>query len=132
MTNVVPNFQMRHDLQFGYKDVTATSGFSPDLTKFLYSQPTLNVSGSSANNYAVSVSFANNVQCINFTGGVRTATLQSATLAQQGVVYTFANTSGTYPVSIQLDNGGTVGGLNIYPLNSGTIIQFQFNGTNLS
>jgi hypothetical protein len=131
MTNLIPNFQMRHDVQVGYKDVTATSGFSPDLTRFLYSLPTLNVSGSSANNYAVTVSFANNIQCINFTGGVRTATLQSATLAQQ-VVYTFANTSGTYPVSIQLDNGGTVGALGIYPLNSGTIIQFQFNGTNLS
>jgi hypothetical protein len=130
MTNVIPNFQMRHDIQTGYKDLNAVGGFSQDLTKFLYSQPTLNVSGSSANNYAVTISFANNIQCINFTGA-RTATLQSATLAQQ-VVYTFANTSGTYPVSIMLDNGGTIGGLSIYPLNSGTIIQFQFNGTNLS
>ena len=131
MTNAVPNFQIRHDVQFGYKDVTSTSGFSPDLTKFLYSQPTLNVFGSSANNYAASVSFANNIRCINFTGGVRLATIQAATLATQ-TTYTIANTSGTFPVSVQLDNGGTVGGLGIYPLNSGTIIQFQFDGTNLS
>ena len=130
MTNVIPNFQLTHDVQFGFKDVTSIGGFSPDLTKFFYNQPTSNVSGSSASNYAVTVSFANNIQCINFIGGVRVATLQSATLASQ-VAYTFANTSGTYPVSIQLDNNGTIGGLSIYPLNSGTIIQFQFNGTNL-
>jgi len=131
MTNVIPNFQLTHDVQFGFKDVTSIGGFSPDLTKFLYSRPTLNISGSSANNYAVSVSFANNIQCINFIGGVRVATIQSATLALQ-TTYTFANTSGTFPVSLQLDNGGTIGTLSIYPLNSGTIIQFQFNGTNLS
>ena len=111
--------------------MNAVGGFSQDLTKFLYSLPTLNVSGSSANNYTASVSFANNIQCINFTGGVRLATIQAATLATQ-TTYTIANTSGTFPVSIQLSNGGTVGGLGIYPLNSGTIIQFQFDGTNLS
>jgi hypothetical protein len=129
MTNVIPNFQMRHDVQYGYKDVTATSGFSPDLTKFLYSLPTLNVSGSTANNGAVTVSFAN-IVCVNFIGGVRVATIQSASLATQ-TAYVLANTSGSYSLNLQLDNGGTIGGLSIFPLNSGNIVQFQFNGTNL-
>jgi hypothetical protein len=132
MTNVIKNWSLLDTIKVGYKDVTAVGGVSPDLTKFLYSLPTLNISGSSANNYAVSVSFANGIQVINFAGGVRLATIQSSTLSAQVAAYTFANTSGTYPVSIQLDNGGLVGGVSVYPLNSGTIIQFSFNGTNLS
>jgi hypothetical protein len=131
MTNVIRSFELGDTIRTGFKDVTATGGMTQDLTKFLYNLPTLNVSGSSANNYIASVSFANNIQCINFIGGVRLATILSATLVAQNP-YIFANTSGTFPVSLELDNGGTIGGLSIYPLNSGTIIQFQFSGGNLS
>ena len=131
MTNVIRNYSLLDTLKTGYKDVTAVGGVSPDLTKFLYSLPTLNVSGSSANNYTASVSFANGTQVINFIGGVRLATIQSATLATLTAYY-FVNTGGAFPVSIQMSNGGTIGGSAIYPLNSGTIVQFQFDGTNLA
>jgi hypothetical protein len=131
MTNVLKNYELLSSVRTGYKDVTAVGGISVDLTKYLYNLPTLNISGSSANNYVASVSFANGIQCINFIGFVRLATIQSATLLQQAV-YTFANTSGTYPVSVQLDSGGTIGGLTVYPLNSGTIVQFLYSGGNLS
>jgi hypothetical protein len=131
MTNVLRNYSFQDTIKTGYKDVTATGGMTQDLTKFLYSLPTLNVSGSSANNYAVTVSFANNISCINFIGGVRVATVQAASLAAQ-TGYIFANTSGTFPVSLQLDSGGLIGGLSIYPLNSGTIVQFSYSGGNLS
>ena len=131
MTNVIKNYSFLDTVKFGYKDVTAVGGFSPDLTKFLYSLPTLNVSGSTANNGAVTVSLANGIQCINFIGGVRLATLQSATLTAQAA-YVFANTSGSYSMNMQLDNGGLIGGLSVYPLTSGSIIQFGWNGTNLS
>jgi hypothetical protein len=132
MTSSIPNYTFKETVKVGYKDVNAIGGFSEDMTKYLYSLPTLNVSGSSANNYAVSVSFANQIQCLNFIGGVRLATLQSATLTQQSAVYIFANTSGTFPVSLKLDNNGTIGGLSVYPLNSGTIARFTFDGTNLN
>ena len=87
--------------------------------------------GSTVNNGAVTVNFANGIQCVNFTGGVRLATLVSSSLTAQAV-YVFANTSGSYSMNMQLDNGGTIGGLSIFPLNSGNIVQFQFNGTTLS
>jgi hypothetical protein len=125
------NFEFGPTIQTGFKDLNAIGGVSQDLTKFLYNLPTLNVSGSSANGYAVTVSFANNISCINFIGGVRVATIQAASLAAK-TPYILANTSGTYPVSLQLDNGGTIGGLGIFPLNSGTIIQFSYSGGNLS
>jgi len=132
MTNVFSSYSRGPNIQIGYKDVNAVGGISVDLTKFLYSLPTLNVAGSSANNGAASVSFANGIQCINFIGGVRVATLLSATLTGVATPYVFANTSGTYPVSLQFENGATIGGLSIYPLNSGAIVQFGWNGTNLS
>ncbi len=131
MTSVRSNYSIPDTIKIGYKDVTAVGGMSVDLTKFLYSLPTLNVAGSSANNYVATVSLAN-VQCINFIGGVRVATLQSATLTGVATPYIFANTSGTYPVILQFDNGATIGGLNAYILNSGAIVQFGWNGTNLS
>jgi hypothetical protein len=130
MTNIVRNYSIPDTIKIGYKDVTAVGGMSVDLTKFLYNLPTLNVSGSSQQPSA-SVSLAN-VQCVNFIGGVRVATLQSATMAGANTPYVFANTSGTYPVSIQFDNGATIGGLSVYPLNSGVIVQFGWNGTNLN
>jgi hypothetical protein len=132
MANVIRNYSVLDTIRVGYKDITGVGGVSVDLTKYLYSLPTLNVSGSSANNGAVTVSLANGILCINFIGGVRLATIQSATLSAQVAAYTFANTSGAYPVGIQLDNGGLVGGVSVYPLNSGTITQLSFNGTNLS
>ncbi len=131
MTSVRSNYSIPDTIKIGYKDVTAVGGMSVDLTKFLYSLPTLNVAGSSANNYVATVSLAN-VQCINFIGGVRVATLQSATLTGVATPYIFANTSGTYPVILQFDNGATIGGLSVYVLNSGTIVQFGWNGINLS
>jgi hypothetical protein len=131
--NVSNNYSMLNTIRFGYKDLTSSSGVSPDLTKFLYTLPMLNVSGSSANNYVASVSFANGIQCINFIGGVRVATIQSATLISTPTVpYLFANTSGTFPVVLLLDNNGTISGQNQYVLNSGTIVQFQYSGGNLS
>jgi hypothetical protein len=133
MTNVIRNYSLLDTLKTGYKDLTAVGGVSQDLTKFLYSLPTLNVSGSSANNYAVTVSFANGVLCVNFIGGVRTATILSATLnLSPSMPYLFANTSGTFPVALQLDNNGTIAGQNQYILNSGAIVQFQFSGGNLA
>ena len=67
----------------------------------------------------------------NFIGGVRLATLQGGTLTQQAV-YIFANTGGTFPVNLQLDNGGTIGGQTVYILNSGVVVRFTFNAANLS
>src|SRR6266404_661884 len=130
MTNVRSNYSIPDTIKIGYKDVTAIGGMSVDLTKFLYSLPTLNVSGSSQQPN-VTVSLAN-VQCVNFIGGVRVATLQSATLTGVATPYIFANTSGTYPVILQFDNGATIGGLSVYVLNSGAIVQLGWNGTNLS
>lgn len=130
MTNVIRSFALGDTIKTGFKDVNAVGGVTQDLTKFLYSLPTLNVGGSSSNNGAVTVSFANNVQCINFIGGVRLATLVSSSLVQ-AAMYVFANTSGSYSLNMQLDNGGTIGGSSIFSLNSGNIVQFQFNGTNL-
>jgi hypothetical protein len=133
MTNVLKNYSLLDTIKVGYKDVTAVGGVSPDLTKFLYSLPTLNVSGSSANNYTASVSFANGIQAINFIGGVRIATILSATLnPAPSMPYLLANTSGTFPVVLQLDNNGTIAGQNQYILNSGAIVQFQFSGGNLA
>jgi hypothetical protein len=131
MTSSIPNYTFKETVKVGYKNVNAVGGFSEDLTKYLYSLPTLNVGGSSATN-TLSLSLANGVQCLNFIGGARLLILQSATLTQQSAVYIFANTSGTYPVSIQLDNGGTIGGLSVYLLNSGAIVRFTFDGTNLN
>ena len=130
MTNVRSNYSIPDTIKVGYKDVTAVGGMSVDLTKFLYSLPTLNVSGTSQQPN-VTVSLAN-VQCVNFIGGVRVATLQSATMSGANTPYVFANTSGTYPVSVQFDNGATIGALVAYPLNSGAIVQFGWNGTNLA
>jgi hypothetical protein len=130
MTNPIPNYSLRDTVRTTYKNVNVVSGYSEDLTKYLYSLPTINVSGSSATN-SLSVSLVG-VQCVNFVGGARALILQSATLSQQSTVYVFANTSGTYPVSLLLDNNGTIGGLSIYPLNSGTIARFTFDGTNLN
>ena len=109
MTNVVKNYSFLDDVKFGYKDVTASGGMTQDL--FLYNQPTLNVSGSSANGYAASISFANGIQVINSIGGVRVATIQSATLAVPSpypAAYIFANTGGNFPVSIKLDYGSRI------------------------
>ena len=46
-------------------------------------------------------------------------------------VYLFVN-SQPGVVTLQLDNGGTVGGQAIYVLAFGAPIKFQFDGTNLS
>jgi hypothetical protein len=130
MTSTIPNFAARETVRTTYKDVTATSGYTEDLTRYLNTLPTVKIGGASATN-SLSVSLAG-VQCLNFIGGARLLILQSATLTQQSVVYILANTSGTFPVSVQLDNNGTIGGLSVYPLNSGAIARFTFDGTNLS
>jgi hypothetical protein len=91
--------------------------------------PTLVVSRSTAEPVTKSVSFANNIQCVNFVAGM-IANLQSATLTNSAV-YLFVNT-GSGVVNLILDNGGTVGGLAIYNLKPGAAIEFGFNGTNLS
>jgi len=91
--------------------------------------PTLVVSRSTADPVRQKISFANNIQCVNFVAGM-IANLQSATLTNTAV-YLFVNT-GSGVVNLILDNGGTVGGVAIYNLMPGQAIEFAFNGTNLS
>ena len=91
--------------------------------------PTLTIGRSSGEPQPKSISFAHNIQCINFINPV-SALLQSATLTAN-VFYLFANT-GLGQVTLALDNGGTVGTLATYILVSGQIVEFFFDGTNLS
>jgi hypothetical protein len=91
--------------------------------------PTLTIGRASADPQPKSVSFANNIQCVNFIAGM-SALLQSATLTKNAL-YLFVNT-GSGRVTLALDNGGTVGTLATYILVSGQVIEFFFDGTNLS
>ncbi len=90
--------------------------------------PTLVVSRSTADPVRQNISFANNTQCVNFIAGM-IANLLSATLTNTAV-YLFMNT-GSGVVPLTLDNGGTVGGLQIYNLRPGQAIEFTFNSPNL-
>ena len=90
--------------------------------------PTLLVARSTADPVRQNISFANNTQCVNFIAGM-IANLLSATLTNTAV-YLFMNT-GSGVVPLTLDNGGTVGGLQIYNLRPGQAIEFTFNSPNL-
>jgi hypothetical protein len=95
----------------------------------LNNQPTLIVSRSSSDPQTKPISFAGNIQCVNFINPVA-ALLLSATLIQTAS-YLFVNT-GLGKATLTLDNGGTVGGLPTFILASGQAIEFQFDGQNLS
>jgi hypothetical protein len=90
--------------------------------------PTLVVSRSTAEPVQKNISFAGNIQVVNFIAGVF-AILQSATLAKNGF-YLFVNTCPAN-IPMSLDSGGTVGGLATYILQPGQAIKFLFDGTNL-
>ena len=119
------NFALEGFLVTGNKNVTE------DLTKYLYQLPTINVGGSSASKI-VSLNLTN-IGCVNFTGGIGAATLQSATLIENAT-YIFINTAGAAAnvVNLTLDNHGTIGGQTVFSLVSGTPMKFQFDGTNLN
>lgn len=92
--------------------------------------PTLVVSRSTASPATQSISFAGNIQAVNFIAGVN-AILLSATLIRNAS-YLFVN-SQPGGVTLTLDNGGTINGQTTpYILGFGTPIEFQFDGTNLS
>ena len=96
----------------------------------LNNRPTLIVSRSTAEPAKKSISFAGNIQAVNFISGVN-AILQSATLTKNAV-YLFVNTQPGV-VTLALDNGGTVAGQSTpYVLGFGAPIEFAFDGTNLS
>ncbi len=96
----------------------------------LNNRPTLIVSRSTAEPAAKSISFAGNIQAVNFIAGVN-AILQSATLTSNAV-YLFVN-SQPGVVTLRLDNGGTIAGQSTpYVLAFGAPIHFQFDGTNLN
>jgi hypothetical protein len=122
---VMSNFALEGTLVTGNKNVTE------DLTKYLYQLPTINVSGTSASKTA-SLNLSN-IGCVNFTGGVGSATLQSATLVKNAT-YIFINTAGAAAgvVTLTLDNHGTIGGQSVFSLISGQPVKFQFDGTNLN
>jgi hypothetical protein len=124
-TSFMPNFALQGTLVTGNKNTTE------DLTKFLYQLPTINVSGSTA---AKTVSLnLTNIGCVNFTGGIDSATLQSGTLIKFAT-YIFINTGGSAAnvVNLTLDNHGTIGGQSVFSLVSGQPQKFQFDGTNLN
>src|SRR6266478_9764539 len=92
--------------------------------------PTLVVRRSSSEPLKKSISFAGNIQAVNFIAGVN-AILQSATLTSNAV-YLFVN-SQPGVVTLRLDNGGTIAGQSTpYVLAFGAPIHFQFDGTNLN
>ena len=91
--------------------------------------PTIVASRSTADPVRQNISFAGNIQVVNFIAGM-IANLLSATLTNT-VVYLFMNT-GAGVVPLSLDNGGKIGGVAIYNLRPGQAIEFTFNGTNLS
>ncbi len=96
----------------------------------LTNRPTLTVSRSTAEPARKSISFAGNIQAVNFIAGVN-AILQSATLIQSAV-YLFVNTQPGV-VTLALDNGGTIAGQSTpYVLAFGAPIEFAFDGTNLA
>jgi len=92
-------------------------------------RPTLLVSRSTAESPNKSISFAGNIQCVNFIAGVN-AILQTGTLITNSV-YLFVNT-GSGTVVLTLDNGGNIGALPTYNLAPGAVVEFQYNGTSLS
>ena len=106
-------------------------GINPSGTGIekLNNLPTLVMSRSTAQPVNQTVSFANNIQCVNFIAGMF-ATLLSATLVPN-TVYLFVN-SGGGAVPMNLDSGGSIGGGLTYTLKSGTAVQFLFDGINLS
>jgi hypothetical protein len=91
--------------------------------------PTLIVSRSTAESPNKNISFAGNVQCVNFLCGVN-AILQTATMVAIAT-YLFVNT-GSGTVVLSLDNAGTVGGAATYNLAPGAVVEFSFDGTKLS
>jgi hypothetical protein len=96
----------------------------------LTNRPTMIVSRSTAEPARKSISFAGNIQAVNFISGVN-AILQSATLTKNAV-YLFVNTQPGV-VTLSLDNGGLVAGQSTpYVLAFGAPIHFQFDGTNLN
>src|SRR5580700_8083851 len=111
--------------------VTGNKNVTEDLTKYLYQLPTINVSGTSASKTALLN--LTNIGCVNFTGGIGSATLQSATLVKNAT-YIFINTAGAAAgvVNLTLDNHGTIGSKNVFSLLSGQPVKFQFDGTNLN
>jgi hypothetical protein len=98
-------------------------------TSKLINRPTLIVSRSTAESPTKLISFAGNIAAVNFIAGCN-AILQTATM-NATAVYLFVNTQ-PGPVTLALDNGGTVGGQAIYILAFGAPVEFQFNGINLS
>jgi hypothetical protein len=120
----MPNFALQGTLVTGNKNVTE------DLTKYLYQLPTINVSGSTGAKTA-SLNLTG-IQCVNFTGGIGAATIQSSTLVIN-LTYIFVNSGGAAAnlVNLALDNGGQVGGQSVFSLISGQPQKFQFDGTNL-
>jgi hypothetical protein len=92
--------------------------------------PTLVVSRSTAEPVIKPISFAGNIQVVNFIAGVF-ANLQSATLSVN-TTYLFVNT-GSGNVPMFLDNGGQINGqVGPYNLVPGTAIEFQWDGANLN
>ena len=89
----------------------------------LFNLPTLNV----ARPGNISLT---GVQALNFIGAV-SVILQSATAVRMAAIL-FVNTSGSGPVSLKLDNGGTIGGKSVFSLASGQAVTFAFDGTNFS
>jgi hypothetical protein len=121
----MPNFALQGTLVTGNKSVTE------DLTKYLYAVPTVNVGGSTAAKTA-SLNLTN-IGCVNFTGGIGSATIQSATLIPNAT-YILINTAGAAAnvVNLTLDNNGTIGGQSVFSLISGEPRKFQFDGANLN
>ena len=93
----------------------------------LNNTPTLVVSRSTGEPATKSLNLTG-IQAVNFIAGVK-AVIQSATLTNGPVL--FVNTQPGV-VTLQLDNGGTVGGQAIYVLAFGTPVMFSLANGNLS
>jgi len=98
--------------------------------------PTLVVRRSSSEPLKKSISFAGNIQAVNFITGMN-AILQSATLTTNAIYLFIKTTPDAFNqsgvVTLVLDNGGTINGqATPYILAFGAPIEFQFDGTNLN
>jgi hypothetical protein len=106
----------------GFESGVALGNNSP--TAALFNLPTQNISRSG------NINMGGNTQCLNFVGAVN-ATLLSATCVKTAAIL-FVNTSGSGPVNIKLDSGGTIGGKTVFQLASGQAASFAYDGTNFS